>query len=89
MDKTLKSTRHSSKSDLEDARKNANLAQKKLKELNEDPRRQEIPIHIRAHEEKIEKIKRVIEDDQGTVAAALNELSCLYLFALVVILTLC
>jgi DNA repair protein RAD50 len=52
------------KSDVEEAKRVAAKFSKERDEANADPRRTEIPTEIRSMEEKIDKYKREIEDDQ-------------------------
>ena len=52
------------KSDVEEAKRVATKFSKERDEANADPRRTEIPTEIRSMEEKIDKYKREIEDDQ-------------------------
>ena len=52
------------KSDVEEAKRAAAKFAKERDEVNADPRRTEIPTEIRSLEEKIDKLKRDIEDDQ-------------------------
>ena len=51
------------RSDIDDAKRQAERFAEQRNELNNDPRRKEIPRHIRQCEEKIDKLKREIEDD--------------------------
>jgi DNA repair protein RAD50 len=58
------------KSDVEEAKRNAARLADERDVANSDPRRTEIPTEIRSLEEKIDKFKREIDDDQ----IALNDL---------------
>lgn len=52
------------KADVEEARKTAEKFAKEREIINSDPRRTEIPIKLRSCEQKIDLLKREIEDDE-------------------------
>lgn len=52
------------KSDVEDMRRRVESLVKQRDEANNDPRREKIPIEIRRLEEKVDSVKRRIEDDR-------------------------
>jgi len=52
------------KSDIEEIRRQAESFAKRRDEANNDPRKTEIPLEIRSLDEKIDKLKRLIDDDQ-------------------------
>jgi len=52
------------KADVEEAKKNALETAKRRDEANDNPRRTQNPIEIRSLEEKMDKLKREIEDDK-------------------------
>lgn len=64
------STSHSRirKSDIEDSRRQATRVAKERDQANQDTRRTQIPTEIRSLENKIDKLKRHIEDEQFTVS---------------------
>jgi septation ring formation regulator EzrA len=52
------------KSDIDDAKRQAETFSKELDTVTKDPRRNEIPTEIRKHEETIDGLKRIIEEDK-------------------------
>jgi DNA repair protein RAD50 len=52
------------KSEVEEFRKRAIAVSKQRNEANNDPRKKEIPTEIRHMEDKVDKIKRLIEDEK-------------------------
>lgn len=52
------------KSDVDDVRRRVEKIAAQRDEANTDPRREEIPTEIRRLEEKVDSIKRQIEDDR-------------------------
>jgi DNA repair protein RAD50 len=60
----LTSTSRLRKSDVEEAKRNAAEIAKKRDETNDNPRRTQVPIEIRSVEEKMDKLKRDLEDDK-------------------------
>ena len=55
------------KTDVEEAVRNAQKYAADRETANSDPRRNQIPIEIRSHEDKIDRLNREIQDDQDSL----------------------